>query len=136
MSAKYSTEDTTFGVVAAFVAIPFAWAAASLAAESQLAVLFFGSKWFTFKACFGVLELVVFTLAAAAHQSHRAERKKAELEATALGSTQEQEFRSGRAPRETGDASQETPFKCLICKELFSSRGWHEAHSECAGFAL
>ncbi len=54
------------GFLWALAAIPFSVALGALAIELDVFVrLFFDSKWFAFKAAFGGLELLVFSLVAA-----------------------------------------------------------------------
>jgi hypothetical protein len=65
----FSTRDQKVGIVAALVASPFALGIAAFATSTQLVHLFGGSEWFTFKATFGVLEILVFGIAAAASSS-------------------------------------------------------------------
>jgi hypothetical protein len=60
-----STRDQKFGLVAALIASPFALGIAALATDTSLVHVFNGSKWFTFKATFGALEIFIFGIAAA-----------------------------------------------------------------------
>jgi hypothetical protein len=67
----FTTHDQKVGLVAALVASPFALCIAAVATRTPLVHLFFGSEWFTFKAVFGVMEIMVFGIAAAVNNSRR-----------------------------------------------------------------
>jgi hypothetical protein len=67
----FTTHDQKVGLIAAVIASPFALGIAALATNTPLVRIFFGSEWFTFKATFGVVEILVFGIAAAVSGSRR-----------------------------------------------------------------
>jgi hypothetical protein len=67
MNELFCARDVKIGLICAAVFLPIAWVIAASASETEFwRVIFFGSKYFAFKATLGATEIVVFGLTSCA----------------------------------------------------------------------